>query len=1000
MVPLVVRSHFSLMWGVPPVQDLCRAARGLGYRALALTDTDNLYGLWPFLTACAREGLTPMVGAEVTDPGAGRRAVCLVEDADGYRNLCRLLTRRHRQSGFNLARDLPEHAGGLVVLTRHTDLLHHWRDAELTVAAALPRRPNRQSEQARRAARKLGLPAVAVPGSFFLEPEDHDVHRVLRAIDRNTSRARLSPGDVAPADAWLAGPDEYQRRFAICPDTVTATHALAERLAFRGPPTDTVMPPWSDPEGRPAGEVLRERAYDGARTLYGHDLSEAVVERLEHELDIIINKRFASYFLVVRDIVRRSPRICGRGSGAASLVAYCLRITNVCPLKHNLYFERFINAGRRDPPDIDVDFAWDERDRVLESVLDQFGDRAAMVCNHVTFQPRLAIRETAKVFGLPEREINGVVKRLPRLRRGQDFQTDMRSKIYAPPETGPMAFPDPWPDILAVAQRIVGAPRHLSVHPGGVIITPEPIDRYVPVETAPKGIPIVQWEKDGCEDAGLVKIDLLGNRSLGVIRDAIARIREGGRAFRETDWEPEDDPDTREAVARGLTMGCFYIESPATRLLQKKAGVGDFEHLVIHSSIIRPAANEFIQEYLRRLKGGPWRPIHPLLGDILDETYGIMVYQEDVSKVAVALAGFSHADADGLRKVMSKKDKQRALHDYRRRFLQGARAKGLTDGQIQNVWDMILSFSGYSFCKPHSASYARVSFQSAYLKTHYPAEFMAAVISNHGGFYSTFAYVSEARRHGLTILPPDVNRSRVRWTGAGRAVRVGLQEIKDLGAALQEEIVAAAAERPFRGLEDFLDRLRPEENEARALVHAGAFDALEPNAGRAELLWRLARHRTRPMRAASGGSPGLFSHFSDDAAPLIPPGDELDRLRREYAVLGFLTDRHPIVLFERALRELHLQKAADLPALAGCRVRLAGWLLTGKMIRTRKGEAMQFLTFEDETGLFETTFFPRVYQRFRRIMDRGRPFILAGKVEENFGAVTLTVDRAEPAPGP
>ena len=380
----------------------------------------------------------------------------------------------------------------------------------------------------------------------------------------------------------------------------------------------------------------------------------------------------------------------------------------------------------------------------------------------------------AKVFGLTDREIGQVSRRLPWFWKAAGEDDDLLTRLKELPELGRIDFPEPWPEIIGLARRIIGLPRHISVHPGGIVITPCPIDEYVPVEPAPKGVPIIQWEKDAAETAGLVKIDLLGNRSLGVIRDAIANVRENGARFDENRWEPEDDPATQRTVAAGQTMGCFYIESPATRLLQQKSGVGDFEHLVIHSSIIRPAANDFIREYIRRLHGGPWEPIHPLLTDVLDETYGIMVYQEDVSKTAVAVAGFDHAEADGLRKILSKKDKAHRLADYRQRFLAGARARGVGDETIEEIWHMTMSFAGYSFCKPHSASYARVSFQAAYLKTHYPAEFMAAVISNQGGFYSTFAYVSEARRMGLAILPPDVNSptfaGRERQHPAGRSV--------------------------------------------------------------------------------------------------------------------------------------------------------------------------------------------------------------------------------------
>ncbi|MBW2063224.1 MAG: PHP domain-containing protein, partial [Deltaproteobacteria bacterium] len=372
MIPLIVRSHFSLMWGTTPIEKLCQAVRARGFSRMALTDTDNLYGLWPFLKVCAREGITPIVGAEVTDPNDNQRAVCLVENARGYKNLCRLLSHRHQDSSFNLEKAVMAYASGLVVLTSNASLMCAWHEAGVTVAAALPRRPGSAAEKALQKARRLGLPAAATPGSFFLDPKDYELHRVLRAIDLNTSLSRLKPSDVAPKDAWLASSQEYERRFEIWPETLAASHAIAERLTFSGPDQEAVLPPWQDPAGRDAAAVLREAAYEGADRRYGHDLPEAVVERLEHELKLIEKKNFSSYFLAVQDIIKRSPRICGRGSGAASLVAFCLGITNVCPLKHNLFFERFLNPDRADPPDIDVDFAWDERDDVLASVFQQY----------------------------------------------------------------------------------------------------------------------------------------------------------------------------------------------------------------------------------------------------------------------------------------------------------------------------------------------------------------------------------------------------------------------------------------------------------------------------------------------------------------------------------------------------------------------------------------------------------------------------------------------------
>jgi DNA polymerase-3 subunit alpha/error-prone DNA polymerase len=984
------------MWGTASIKTLCRRARQLGYGRLALTDTDNLHGLWPFLAACREEGITPIVGAEITDPHTPRRAVCLVKDDAGYPHLCRLLTRRHMaKDDFDLATALPPLAGGLVVLTSSADLLIPWHRAGVHVAAAMPRNPLPSTHRLRRIARALDLPLVATPGSFFLHPRDHALHRLLRAIDRNTTLERLQPRHIAPPDAWLAPPGIYAQRFAACPQAIENTQVVAEAITFTGPRFGMVMPPWQDRRDLSATEALRRAAYAGARNRYGRELPEPVVDRLEHELRIIGQMDFSAYFLLVRDIVQRSPRTCGRGSGAASLVAYCLGITNVCPVKHNLYFGRFLNPGRQDAPDIDVDFAWDERDGVIDSVLHRFGDRAAMVSSHILFQPRMAVRETAKVFGLTLAEIGRVTQRLPWFWRVTSAKSDLMADLQNRPEAKALEFIHPWPEILSLAQQLIGIPRHLSVHPGGVVITPHPIRHYVPVQRAPKGVPIIQWEKDAAEDAGLVKIDLLGNRSLGVIRDAIHNVRSNGVEFDESHWEPEDDADTQSLLAQGGTMGCFYIESPAMRLLQQKAGMGDFEHLVIHSSIIRPAANECIQEYLRRLHGGDWQPIHPLLADVLEETFGIMVYQEDVSRAAMALAGFSDAEADGLRKVMSKKDRARKLQDYGQRFADCARMRGVTPEQIEAVWQMMMSFSGYSFCKPHSASYARVSFQAAYLKAHFPAEFMAAVISNQGGFYSTFAYVSEARRLGVTLRPPDVQQSQNRWTGGHRKIRVGLMAIKGMDRNTVRRIIDQRTRKPFGGLDDFFTRVRPAEDEAGALIHCGALDSLAPGLSRAQILWQWVRWQAR--HKSDAGTPLLFDlHGDPPPPPQLPPDDEMTLLRREFKVLGFLCRKHPMTLFARAAEAARTLKAAALPRYLNRHVRFAGWLITGKVVRTKSGDPMEFLTFEDETGVVETTFFPQTYDRFCHLIDRGRPYVLGGKVEQNWGATTLTVTHVRP----
>jgi len=992
MVPLRVRSYFSLLTGTASPRLLCQRAKQYGYDCLALTDFENLYGLWAFLAACRREKIRPIIGAELAVEEDLRRIVCLVQNREGYAHLCNLISRK-KMSGVLDISSLPDQLfDGLILLTGDVQLLRRFHERGISTVADLGSRPTARAGLLRKEAAERGLLAAATPDSDMSHQQEYPLRCLLEAI-ASKSLLNQNAGEIRTIEAnSMEAPERYIDRFSIWPEVITATETIAERCTFSGPDFGIVMPPWDQTTHLDDRGMLREQSYRGARRRYGDDLTEVVVERLEHELTIIEQMNYASYFLVVRDIVhpvqpdgtRQQRRICGRGSGAASLVAYCLGITNVCPIRYNLYFERFLNPGRSDPPDIDIDFPWDERDGVLDDVFLRYKDRAAMVCNHVGFKPRMAIRETARAYGLPGYEISRMTKRLPWFFRRDD--EPLKDQIEALPSLRDQDFSEPWPEIISLAGTLVGVPRYLSVHPGGVVITPTAVSNYVPVETAAKGVPIIQWEKDGAEEAGLVKIDLLGNRSLAVIRDGINEVRNNNSAFSEEHWEPEDDDLTRSAVAEGQTMGCFYIESPAMRLLQKKAGVGDFEQLVIQSSIIRPAANDFVREYVRRLHGGAWNPLHPELESVLDETFGLMVYQEDVSRVAVTLAGFTHSDADGLRKVLSKKDKELRLHDYRKAFFSGCQSKGVNEHDTERIWAMMMSFDGYSFCKPHSASYARVSFQAAYLKHHYPAEFMAAVISNQGGFYSTFAYVSEAKRMGLTICSPDVQKSRYLWSGREHEIRVGLLSVSGLSGETAERLLSCRRQHCFRSFSDFLSRVRPAENEVRSLIHSGALDSLCPGENRTTLLWEIGcREQEKTVH-----TPMALFREPTGAAPMLPRQTRLEQLRNEYRALGFLCKTHPLCLLPHT--EPQTVKACDLEQCVGRTIRFVGWLLTGKIVSTKTGEAMEFLTFEDETGLVEATFFPGTYHRYAHLLNSGKPYLLKGLVESDYGAVTLTVN--------
>jgi error-prone DNA polymerase len=978
---LHTHSYYSMMRGTASIEELCTAVRDRGMDSFALTDTNGIYGLIFFLGIARELGVTPIIGSELRH--GGRRAVVIARDEQGYANMCQILSRLHSAGEFSLAEELRSRHQGLFILSDSEDLvlaLGRTPDTYLELIAGQPAR------ERLRFARENGIQVVATGDVHFVEARDYKTHKLLRAIDLNTKLSRVPAEELAPESGWLRSPAQMREAFSHCPEALDNALRIASHSKAGWRPGRTLFPKWDHAD---APAELSRKCYEGARERYG-TLSREVRERIEYELSIIQEKGFCDYFLIVQDMVNRAPRTCGRGSAAASIVSYCLGITHVDPIAHNLLFERFLNPGREDLPDIDVDFPWDERDEILDYVFEKYGrERVAMVSNHVSLRARAAIREVAKVYGLGEGEIGRVTRKLAGIWVFENGEEIVRNH----PRFRNLELADPWPQILKWARRLEGFPRNLSVHCGGIVITPDEISRHVPVEPAPKGVNIVQWEKDQTEDSGLVKIDLLGNRSLAVIRDALRAIEKNcGRKIDYRDLNPLEDKKTLELMASGRTIGVFYVESPAMRQLQAKTGVGDFEHLVIHSSMIRPAANRFINEYVRRLKGASYTPLHPAL----DRLLGIMCYQEDVTKAAMAIAGFDVVKADDLRKALSKKRPFKKLSQYRRDFYTGALERGVSPGTIDRIWTMIMSFSGYSFCKPHSASFALVSFKSAYIKAHYPAEFIAAVISNQGGYYSAFEYISEARRMNLSVLPPDINESEREYTGRGSEVRVGLMQLKGLREDAMEEVLAEREKGRFSSFEDFLKRTELDRSDVRLLVRAGCFDSISGEEERPRLMWRLQVSRG-PARSREGTLP-LFD-LRGDACPSVGAYGEEAMLKHEAEVLGFLVTRHPLSLYREKLSCLEHTPADRLSLHVGRKVTAVGWLVTGKTVETKDEEPMEFVSFEDTTGIYEATFFPEAYRRFSHALDAGRPYVLSGKVESDMGAIYLNVQELRPLDG-
>jgi error-prone DNA polymerase len=816
------------------------------------------------------------------------------------------------------------------------------------------------------------------------------LHRVVRAIHLNTKLSRLQPEETACDSDILHTAQRMAEFFPHCPQAVENTLRVAELCRHEWDFSSTIFPAFRGLGTDSAFEELKHRAHEGALWRYG-SIDETVQARLNKELAIIQSKGFSHYFLVVEEISKQSQRTCGRGSAAASLVAYCLGITHVDPIRHNLFFERFLNEGRSDPPDIDMDFPWDERDAILDFAFARYGARrAAMVCNHVGFKGRSALREVAKVYGLPDYEIKEMTERVSVFWKAEQTAAAVAGH---PLFKGEQLSQD-WLEILATARRLNGQLRHLSLHCGGLVIVPDEIRKYVPVELSRKGLPYIQWEKDQTEDAGLVKIDILGNRSLAVIRDAMAAVKEqSGIEIDYASWKPLEDERTCSLMRRGLTIGCFYLESPSVRLLLRKVwsstappetfDIDLFEVLVQASSIIRPAANNCIQEYLRRIQGKKWEHLHPLLEGVLGETFGIAIYQEQITQIAMELAGFSASDGDQLRKVITKKHKEKRLADFRMKFFAGGAAKGVTESALQGVWEQILSFAGYSFCKPHSASYALLSAKAAFMKANHPAQFIAAVISNQGGYYSPFAYISEGRRLGLTILSPDINESEYHYVGFEKTLRVGLMQLDGLTRESVERILKERRERGSYGsFNSFLNRVNVPRSDVERLIKGGCFDSLEGLEKRPALLWELLHFQQQAMGL-------LFEQKT--VLPEAPAYDADLVLRQEVESLGFLVSRHPLTLYKAQWQKHRPVKGSEMIKHSGKWVTMVGWWITTKAIEDKNGRAMEFVSFEDVTAIYDATFFPDVYARFCRKLSQRRPYLLKGIVEEEFGVATLRV---------
>ena len=1031
-VHLHTHSCYSFHEGTDfPAHLATRAAR-LGCRALALTDTNGLYGAIPFVTAAREEGIIPLLGV-LLDGGRedGPKAVVLGRGKPGYAALCRLVTRRHlewkkAQGGRgggggepsvsaalrNLVAGLAEEGERIIVLASSPGLLRSLAErlpcgglyGELVYTGDAV--SGKRCREILDTCRQLKRPAAATNAVRFADSGSFEVHRVLRAIGGKSTIWKSSR--LAHPACSLKSPEQMRDLFAHHPEVLANTLRIAGECVAEPDLGSWKFPSLSLKKGETPFSALWKRSFEGLKSRY-HPLTQEAVARLRSELEVIEDKGFSPYFLVVDDIVRQARewgmRTVGRGSAACSLVSYCLGVTHVDPVALHLHFERFLNPGRSSPPDIDLDFSWKDRDRILEYVYETYGeDRVAMICTHVTFAARSAARETGKAYGLSDSELGKFTKRIPHY--GVRSLTRLAEEV--PECRGLPVNQEPYRTILALGEKLAGLPRHLSIHAGGIVISPGPITDLVPLERTSKGLVVTQYDMGPVEELGLIKIDLLSQRSLGVLTDAAAAVEKNtGKAPPVDDGRAVlDDDATRRLIREGRTMGCFYIESPAMRSLLRKLRTDTFEDLTAASSVIRPGVAEsgMMQEYISRhleARAPAPRPapsgwyLHPLLEEVLEETHGVMIYQEDVLRVAHVLAGMSLGEADSLRRSMSGKMRSaEAMALVRDRFLAGCGGKGIPPSVAREVWRQMESFAGYAFCKAHSASYALLSFQVSWLKAHYPAEFMAAVISNGGGFYSTAAYVSEARRLGLKILLPDVNRSGSDCTGSGRELRLGLDAVGGMSSAGIDSLLESRRRGgTFTSLTDLRTRTSLDRSEIETLIRCGGCDGFELT--RPEMLWRLACRCEQPEES------DLFPNAGglDDLVPRLPEYPLEERCRIEEEIFGFPVSRHPLELLPPRL--FHgVTSAREMAGKGGRKIRMLGRAIAYKRVPVEKRgrrEWMKFLSLEDLTGTFEAILFPKCYRRYAEHTLTAGPYLLSGRVEEDHGVCSLNVNTLEVA---
>ncbi|MDR2695577.1 MAG: DNA polymerase III subunit alpha, partial [Deltaproteobacteria bacterium] len=1060
-VHLHCHTEYSLLDGAIRIKDLCARAKDFGMPAAAITDHGNMHGAAEFYRSCKDFGLKPIIGCEVyvchdhrdKESDMARRRhhlVLLAQNAAGYRNLIKLVTQGFLE-GFHYRPRvdmglLRQHAEGLIALSAcmageipHA-LLHKGMDEALRLAgeysAVFPQRfylelqSNGLKAQAdvnaglMELAQRSGLPLVATNDCHYLDADDVEAHDILLCIQTQTRVDDPKRMRFETTELYYKSIEEMERAFAPVPEALANTLRIAEQCALEIPFGRHVFPVYALPEGVTLEDEFRRLAEDGLekrlaqhpdRGVLDHDLYR---KRLAWELQVITEMKFPAYFLIVQDFINWAkdngiPVGPGRGSAAGSLVAWALRITNLDPIPYKLLFERFLNNERVSLPDIDVDFCERRRPEVMRYVAGKYGkDAVAQITTFGTMKAKAVVRDVGRALGLAFPETDKIAKLVP-----DDLKMTLARALEAEPALAELYANDPQVRrLLDISRRLEGLARHASTHAAGVVIADGPMHEYLPLYRGKNGEIVTQFDMKMVEKVGLMKFDFLGLRTMTLIQDTLDAIARQGKQAPDLDALPLTDAATYEVYARGDTDGVFQVESAGMRQYLRMLKPNCFEDLIAMLALYRPGTlrarmaegNGVVEGFIKRKHGElPVTYPLPLLEDCLRDTYGVIVYQEQVMQIAQLVAGYSLGQADILRSAMGKK-KAEVMAQERTHFMDGARAKGIDEKKAEEIFNLMEKFAEYGFNKSHSAAYALISYHTAYLKTHFKVEFMAALLTSEMGNQDKLSkYVAVCKDMDIQVVPPSVNRSRREFTAHDGRVVFGLGGIKNVGSEAIHEIVGAREKGEFTSLLDLVVRVNPRKATRRvfeALIKGGACDCF--GISRAALLAGLEPVMVRAQKRAKELSSNQVSLLSAASIPQAPsPGglgfaceerdmpemEDVQRLAMEKEALGFFLTSHPLQPYRREMDRLGLtplEEARDLPA--GAEIRCAVLVTQIKEVVTKaKGERMAFVGVEDLSAHAEITFFPRMYPEARDILKSEEPL-----------EITARLDSRGEAPGP